>query len=83
MTDAEKMLARAIAPTMVTYCPGSRIKRFATDMAGFEKYQPEKKLTGGQVKYLCQVAVRYRRQIPEDIVQLARRMLAELEAAHV
>ncbi len=81
MTDAERMLARAIAPTLVTYCPGSRIKRFATDMAGFEKYHPEKTLTPGQVKYLCQVAVRYRRQVAPDIVELARSMLDEVEGS--
>lgn len=79
MTDSEKMLARAIA--QVTYCPGIGTKRFAREMADRAQHAPLVPLTPKQSKYLCDVAIRYRRQVPEDIVRLARQVLAELEAA--
>lgn len=80
MTDSERMFARAIAPGMVTYPPAIPTKRFARDMAELERYQPARELTQKQALYLRQVVVRYRRQIPRDIVAVAQRELAELEA---
>lgn len=80
MTSTERLLARAIAPGMVTYVPGCSTKRFARDMAELERYSPDRELTPKQSRYLAQVAVRFRRQIPRDIVDQARRVLAEMEA---
>lgn len=80
MTDAERMIARAIAPGMVTYPPGIGTKRFARDMAELKHFNPGQPLTPKQARYLAQVAVRYRRQVAPDVVAVARRLLAELEA---
>lgn len=77
VTDSEKMLARAIA--QVTYCPGIGTKRFAREMADRAQHAPLVPLTPKQSKYLCDVAIRYRRQVAPDVVEVARRMLAELE----
>ena len=81
MTDNERMFARAIAPGMVTFPPGIHTKRFARDMAFVAEHKPGCELSPKQALYLRQVVVRYRRQIPADIVAAARRELAELEAA--
>lgn len=77
MTDSEKMIARAIA--QVTYCPGIGTKRFAREMAFIAEHSPLNPLTPKQSAYLCKVAIRYRRQVAPDVVEVARRMLAELE----
>lgn len=83
MTDTERMFARAVAPSLINYWPGSRTKRFAADMAQLEHFNPGKDLTPRQAVYLRQLVVRYRRQIPADIVSLAKRDLAELEGQAV
>ncbi len=80
MTDSDRMFARAIAPGMVTYPPGIPTKRFARDMAELERFKPDHPLTPKQALYLRQVVVRYRRQVAADIVDLARRELAAMEA---
>lgn len=75
MTENEKTLARALE--RCTFFPGIGTKRFARDMA-FAAAQPEPPtLTPAQRRYLLTAAVRYRRQIPADIVKLAE---AELQA---
>lgn len=81
MTDNERLFARAIAPSMVTYPPGVNTKRFARDMAWNAEHQPQRALSPKQALYLRQIVVRYRRQIPADIVRLASNELSELEAA--
>lgn len=78
MTDNERMFARAIAPSVVVYVPGIGTKRFARDMATLERLSPAAVLSPKQARYLRQVVVRFRRQIPADIVELARRELAEM-----
>lgn len=72
MTPNERMLARAL--NQCTFCPGIGTKRFARDMAWLEQHNPEKELTPAQTKYLVTATVRYRRQIPPDIVAVARGM---------
>lgn len=75
MTENEKTLARALE--RCTFFPGVGTKRFARDMA-LSAAQPEPRpLTPAQRRYLLTAAVRYRRQIPADIVKLAE---AELQA---
>lgn len=78
MSPNERTIAAAI--NRVTYCPGIGTKRFARDMAHLAEHQPERELTAGQRKYLLEVAVRYRRQIPKETVALARRLLEQQEA---
>lgn len=78
MTHSQQMLARAI--NQVTYCPGIGTKRFARDMAELAQRKPDHELTPRQVKYMAEVAIKFRRQIPADVVALARRELAALEA---
>lgn len=79
MTEAEKTLARALA--QVTFCPGIGTKRFARDMA-FNAGQPQSRaLTERQRQYLLTAVVRFRRQIPRDVVELARQELGKEVAA--
>jgi hypothetical protein len=80
MTDNERMFARAIAPGMVVYAPGIGTKRFARDMATLERLSPAAVLSPKQAIYLRQVVVRFRRQIPADIVRIARAEMQEMEA---
>lgn len=80
MTHDEITVARAIAPSRVTYAPGIGTKRFARDMQFLADHSPERELTPKQHKYLVDVAVRFRRQIPREVVALARRRQAELHA---
>lgn len=55
-----------------TFVPGTGTKRFAQDMA-FRAGQPESKpLTSRQAEYLRSAVIRFRRQIPDDVVALAR-----------
>lgn len=81
MTDNERMLARALSPSLVSYPPATSRKRFASDMASQEHYAPEKPLTPGQSRYLCKLAIQFRRQVAPDIVELARSMLDEVEGS--
>lgn len=79
MTDAEKILARAIG--LVTFCPGIGTKRFARDMAWRAEHNPLAPITKPQRAYLIAVAIKFRRQIPRDIVALARKLEAEDKAS--
>lgn len=79
MTESERLIARAIRPGLVTYHPGTRTKGFARDMAYMADNRPLEPLTPKQAAYLCQVAIKFRRQVPADIVEVARRTLAEME----
>lgn len=81
MTDSERLIARAIATGLVTYPPGIGTKRFAREMAFMAEHSPLNPLTPKQSAYLCKVAIRYRRQVARDVVEVARRMLAEMEGA--
>lgn len=81
MTDTERLIARAIRPGLVTYCPGIGTKRFAYEMAEMAEHNPLHPLTPKQARYLCQVAVKFRRQVAPDVVEAARRILAEIDGA--
>jgi len=76
MTDDERKLAVALAG--VTFVPGIPTKRFARNLAGWatDRHLAEKDLTRKQRKYLCESVVRFRRQIPADVVAIARTLLA-------
>lgn len=75
MTSVEILMARAIG--RVTYCPGIGTKRFAREMAFLADHEPDRALTPKQAKYLLEVVVRYRRQIPADVVGFARELLTQ------
>lgn len=75
MEDRERTIARAIGS--VTYCPGIGTKRFAREMAFAAERPDAPPLTPKQRKYLLEVAVRYRRQIASEVVELARAMQKE------
>ena len=81
MTEVEIRIAKAIAPGLVTYQPGSATKRFARDMAWLAQNNAGQAITPKQARYLFTTAVRYRRQVPADIVELARSEVAAMEGA--
>lgn len=78
MTEPERELALALAPGRVTYFPGSSAKRFAGDMAALASNPgATARLTARQHRYLVDLAVMYRRQLPAGVVELAQRMKSE------
>jgi hypothetical protein len=79
MTADEKTLA--IALSKCTFVPGVPIKRFARDMAERAHWPsgPDTvPLTPKQRKYLCEAVLKFRRQIPREVVGLAGSMLAAI-----
>lgn len=75
MTDNEKTIARALGACCFT--PGHATKRFAKDMAACATQEQPYSLSPAQRRYLLTATVRYRRQIPAEVVALAE---AELQA---
>lgn len=70
MTPEQISMARALA--RVTFPPGLPGKRFALDMAAQANLRPLATLTAKQADFLAELVVRYRRQIPADVVELAK-----------
>lgn len=75
MTENQITLATHLA--RCTFVPATGTKRFAQSMADCVKNAPEYELTPKQHQYLCQAVIKFRRQIPEAIVQIARKELLE------
>ena len=73
MNHHEITLAKALEG--VVFVPGIPTKRFAKDMASLARNSPDQELTVEQRKYLCEIVVKFRRQIPGDVVALARTMM--------
>lgn len=73
MTPAQISMATALA--RVTFPPGVGTKRFARDMADLATQKPDQVLTLRQAQYLAEAVIRYRRQIPAEVVALAREAL--------
>ncbi|RYF74078.1 MAG: hypothetical protein EOO29_25790 [Comamonadaceae bacterium] len=69
MTDNEKTIARALGACCFT--PGHATKRFAKDMATCATQEQPYQMSPAQRRYLLTAAVRYRRQIPAEVVALA------------
>lgn len=69
MTEAERRMARALG--RCRFLPGSPPKRFARQVAA-EAEREDAQLTGPQARWLRSLVQRYRRQIPADVVALAR-----------
>jgi hypothetical protein len=76
MTTDEIILATALFE-YVTFQPGSYDKRFARNMSGHASETPDDPITERQHVLLLQQCVRYRRQLPADIVRLAQRLQIE------
>jgi hypothetical protein len=68
MTFDERCMARALAK--VTMIPGIRSKGFARDMEAQANGDCE--ITEGQAAALRSLVIRFRRQIPADVVTIAR-----------
>lgn len=65
-TEEEKKLIQAIAG--IRFLPATFDKRFARKIQAYEK------LTAGQREQLARIAIRYRRQLPNSIVLIARKL---------
>lgn len=74
MAEDERTIARALRG--VTFCPGIATKRFARNMADAAERADAPALTTKQRAALISVAIRFRRQVPADVVALARAMQA-------
>ncbi len=70
MTDAEKIMARALAGC--SFVPGTATKRFARDMAFRAEHSADQPLTPKQADYLRTAVIRFRRQICPTVVALAK-----------
>lgn len=73
MTPEQISMARALAKC--NFVPGIRTKRFAHDIAETANLRPETVLTQPQAQYLAEAVVRFRVQIPDKVVALARAAL--------
>lgn len=73
MTDLERRAALAVAPSRVTYLPGSHHKRLAYSLVR-QAAQPAE-ITPRQAAALWGLVWRYRRQIADvDLIEHARRL---------
>ena len=70
MTEDEKTMACAL--NACCFCPGIGTKRFARSMAYLADMQDDQPITARQSKYLRDAVIRFRRQIPADVVAIAR-----------
>jgi hypothetical protein len=75
MTSDESKLALALV--RATFLPGSYDKRFAAAMAAHASLDSEQAITAKQRLCLMQMAIRYRRQLPKEIVALANQMMLD------
>ncbi len=75
MTDEERAIARALHPSRVSYVPGTTTKRFARDIADTANKR-DAAITTAQRQYLLTLCVRMRRQVPPEVVELARELLS-------
>ena len=76
MTNDEVVMATHLAACR--FVPGTAVKRFARDMAFQASHEAglERSLTEKQAKYLRDSVIRFRRQIPPEVVELARKVTA-------
>lgn len=75
MTEDQKTMARALV--RCTFVPGIGTKRFAQDMAHLADYSPEREITPRQAEYLRTAVIRFHRQIPQEVVDLAKSLEAQ------
>lgn len=70
----EEQIAMATALSAATFVPGTGTKRFARDMGFMVANQPDRELTPKQAEYLRTAVIRFRRQIPREVVETAMRL---------
>lgn len=70
MTADEIKICRAFSG--VVFVPGSRTKRLALDLARDAEINPTYALSERQRAVVLSIAIRYRRQLPGEIVDLAK-----------
>lgn len=75
MTPDEITIAKAL-PSIV-FVPGIRAKSLARDLAAMAIHFPNVKLTARQRAAMLDIAITYRRQLPDEIVALARSLRGE------
>lgn len=61
----------------VTFIPGIGAKRLAKNMADMAARNPGYELTERQRAAVLDIAIKFRRQLPADVVALARRLKGE------
>lgn len=71
MTEDERRMAIALGGCK--FPPASPPKRFARDMAAEAAFD-DAVITEGQAEWLRVLVQRYRRQLPDDVVALARQV---------
>lgn len=78
MTEAERSLARALAPGQVSYLPASRDKRMAVTLSA-RSFALHSEMTEGEGRELLRLAHRYRRQLDSWTLILAMRVGESIE----
>lgn len=81
MTPEQLAMARSLYT--VTMVPGIPTKRFARQMRELAEHKPEANLSKKQDSYLRMACVRFRRQLPAEVVTLARAGLTAEERSLV
>ena len=74
MTEEQIAMARALCAA--SFCPGTCTKRFARNMGLMAANQPDRELTPKQAEYLRTAVIRFRRQIPPEVVEIARNLVS-------
>lgn len=75
MTEDQIKICRAFKN--VTFPPGTRTKRMALDLARDTDAAPMFELSPRQHEVILNIAIKYRRQLPADVVALALKLRGE------
>ena len=76
VTSDEITIAKAIGA--VTFVPGIPAKRLARQLCHQAEANPSYELTQKQREAMLSICVRFRRQVPAGVVELARRLRGEV-----
>lgn len=79
MTPEQQTMAKAL--NQCALWPGTNTKRFARDMAHLAEHDPNREITPKQAEFLRTAVIRFRRQIPREVVALARSLETSTETA--
>jgi hypothetical protein len=79
MTPEQQTMAKAL--NQCALWPGTNTRRFAADMAHLAEHDPGREITPKQAEFLRTAVIRYRRQIPRDVVEIAKSLAPETETA--
>lgn len=75
MTPLEFEAARALMACR--WLPGMPAKRYIRQLLHAHRVEPETRLTDEQAAYLWACVIRYRRQLPGDLVAVARQLVRD------